>query len=430
MHALLIPVGSSGDVHPFVGLGIALKARGHRVSILTNGYFGDLVRRVGLDFIELGTAEEFLAVTQNADLWHPTRGFKTVVGTFAKGLPPMYDAIKQHSVPGETVLVGGSLALGARIAQESLGLPLATIHLQPSIIRSVYQTPRMPMFVLPDWMPKALKRGAYWLVDNLVVDPAVGPAVNKLRKDVGLAPVRGIMKDWWHSPQMSIGLFPAWFAPPQPDWPPSLRLTGFPLYDERGAVKVPASLEEFIRSGEPPIVFTPGSAMRHGRPFFEAAIEACQQLGRRGILLTRFAEQLPSTLPDSVRYYDFVPLTQLLPRAGALVCHGGIGTIAQGLAAGIPQLIMPLSHDQPDNTWRIKNLGVGDSIKPSKFHGPAVAAKLRVLLESETIRQKCRSVAAQFQGSDPLSQTCHLIESLQSGKKCAADTANPKLRNA
>ena len=317
----------------------------------------------------------------------------------------------------------------ARQHAESLGLPLATIHLQPSIIRSVYQTPRMPMFVLPDWMPKALKRSAYWLVDNLVVDPAVGPAVNKLRKDVGLAPVRGIMKDWWHSPQMSIGLFPAWFAPPQPDWPPSLRLTGFPLYDERGAVDVSPGLEEFLRGGESPIVFTPGSAMRHGRPFFEAAIDACQQLGRRGVLLTRFAEQLPPTLPDSVRHYDFVPLTQLLPRAAALVCHGSIGTIAQALAAGVPQLVMPLSHDQPDNAWRSKNLGVGESIKPSRFHGSAVAIKLRVLLESEAIRQKCRSVAAQFQGVDSLSQTCHLIESLQSDVGRAADTTSPSPQN-
>lgn len=413
MHAILIPVGSSGDVHPFVGLGIALQARGHRVSILTTGYFGDLIRRVGLGFIELGTAEEYLTVTQDPDLWHPMRGFKAVVSSFAKYMPRMYEAIQQHGVPGETVLVGGSLALAARIAQESLGLPLATIHLQPSIIRSLHKTPRMPMFVLPDGMPKTMKRGAFWLVDNLVVDRLIGPVVNKLRRKAGLGPVRGIMKDWWHSPQMTIGLFPEWFSPPQPDWPASLRLTGFPLYDERGATEMPPGLQDFLNEGTPPIVFTPGSAMRHGHGFFAAAVDACERLGRRGILLTRFAEQVPSAMPSGVRHFDFVPLSRLLPRAAALVCHGGVGTVSQALAAGIPQLIMPLSHDQPDNAWRIRMLGVGDVIRPSKFRGPTAAAKLRTLLNSEDVRRACRSVAARFVGIDPLAQTCDLIETLQ-----------------
>jgi UDP:flavonoid glycosyltransferase YjiC (YdhE family) len=411
MHALLIPVGSSGDVHPFVGLGLRLKRRGHRVSILTNGHFAGLVRRVGLEFIELGTSEEFLAVTQNPDLWHPIRGFQTVVEAFGTGLPRMYDAIVRHGVPGETVLVGSSLALSARVAEEALGLPLATVHLQPAIIRSLYKTPRLSVMHLPDWLPRGVKRGVFWAVDR-IVDRLIGPAVNSVRRGAGLAPVRGIMKDWWHSPEMTIGLFPEWFSPPQPDWPACIRLTGFPLYDESGAVEWPEGLEDFLNAGDAPIVFTPGSAMRHGRGFFDAAIEACGRLGRRGILLTRFADQLPLSLPAEVRHFDFVPLTQLLPRAAALVCHGGIGTVAQGLAAGVPQLVMPLSHDQPDNAARVRALGVGDSIKPSRFRGARVATKLDALLSSEAVKRHCREVAGRFVGVDPLAQTCELIETL------------------
>ena len=73
-------------------------------------------------------------------------------------------------------------------------------------------------------------------------------------------------KDWCHSPQRVLGLFPDWFGAVQPDWPPQTRLTGFPLQDGRTEAELPAEVRAFLDAGEPPIVFTPGSAMRHGLP--------------------------------------------------------------------------------------------------------------------------------------------------------------------
>ncbi len=116
------------------------------------------------------------------------------------------------------------------------------------------------------------------------------------------------------------------------------------------------------------LVFTPGSANLFGRSFFDAAVGACQQLGRRGILLTRFAEQLPPSLPSGVVHFDFVPLSLLLPRCAAFVNHGGIGSVSQAMAAGIPQLMMPLAHDQIDNAARIARLGVGSFARTAPFY--------------------------------------------------------------
>jgi UDP:flavonoid glycosyltransferase YjiC (YdhE family) len=192
--------------------------------------------------------------------------------------------------------------------------------------------------------------------------------------------------------------------------------TGFPLWDERSYAELPAEVQEFLDAGEPPIVFTPGSANVFGKPFFQAAVDACHRLGRRGIVLSRFREQIPVPLPNGVRHFGYVPFSQLLPKAAALVHHGGIGTTAQGLAAGIPQLVMPLAHDQFDNAARLKRLGVGDWIIPSRFRSPAVAATLNDLLGSGAVARACRTVAEKFSGKNGVASAADAIEQFSGGQ--------------
>lgn len=141
-HILLMPVGSHGDVHPFVAVGRALQARGHDVTLLTSGYFEELARRAGLPFVGIGTAADFQACLDHPDMWHPTRAFR-VIAEF--GLLPWmrvaYQLVAERYVPGKTVVATSALGFGARIAQEKLGVPLATIHLQPSLLYSKYAPP-------------------------------------------------------------------------------------------------------------------------------------------------------------------------------------------------------------------------------------------------------------------------------------------------
>jgi UDP:flavonoid glycosyltransferase YjiC (YdhE family) len=409
---LLIPIGSAGDVHPFVGLGMALRDHGHHVRVITSVYHERLVCGAGLECIGLGTVEEFESVMLDPDIWHPRRAFGAV---FRSGvLPwtrPLYDLIARLYVPGETVVAASLLAFGARLAQEKLGVPMVSVELQPAMLRSVHQPPVLPGMFLPGWMPAAAWRLAYWLGDRLVIDPVIAPATNAVRAQLGLPPVRRLLDQWWHSPERIIGLYPPWFAPPQPDWPPQLVLTGFPLFDERGLTRPPPEVLDFLE-GDPPVVFTAGSAMRHGHAFFAEAARACQLLGRRGVLLTRFPEQLPPALPEGVIHCSYCPFSQLLPRAVALVHHGGIGTTAQALAVGIPQLVMPLSHDQPDNAARVRRLGVGRSLSPKQFRAPAVTRLLGELLDSPEVAARCREVARKFDGANPVAEACRLIEDL------------------
>ena len=382
MHILVTVYGSAGDVHPMLGLALALKSRGHRITFATSEYFSDLVDRVGIEFAELGTREEFLEAIQNPDLWHPRRGPTYVIREgVGRGLRDEYQLVRERYVPGETVAITSCLGFGTRVAHEKLGVPLVTVHGQPAVLWSDYDSPRYAGMLSGPAVPRWLKRAQIWAAQKLFIGPAARPSLNAFRAELGLPPVHHVM-NWWHTADRVIGLFPEWYAPRQPDWPSNVVLTQFPLWDERDVTQTPPEIEEFLERSGPPIVFTPGSGMVQGSEFFRAAVEACRRLGQPGMLLTRFPEQIPAELPENVRHFEYVPFSAILPRAAAVVHHGGIGSTSQGLRAGIPQLLMPMSHDQPDNAARIKRLGVGDWLRPSAFRGPRVAEKVERLIAS------------------------------------------------
>jgi UDP:flavonoid glycosyltransferase YjiC (YdhE family) len=409
---LFIPVGSSGDTYPSIGIGRELRARAHRVTVFANGYFKGAVERAGLEFVEAGSAEEYLRLIDNPDLWNPKKGLKAVVGS-----PGMQDAIRAQYRLIEArlrddpnlIVVGGSLALGARIAEEKLGVKLAALHLQPVMFVSGTNPPVPPTGRVPGWIPPVGVRFLYWFADKFLFGPAIGQVVEPFRRELGLPKATNYICEWMHAKGLPIGLFPKWFGY-APDWPPALRLTGFPLYDDRADQALPGGVARFIDAGPAPVVRTFGSGMKLGAPLFAAAAEACALLGRRGILLTPFREQLPARLPDNVVHFPYVPLTTLLPRAAALVHHGGIGTTSQALRAGVPQVITPLAHDQPDNADRVAKLGVGCEVASKKITGAKLAAGLRAVLDNPRVANACKDVARRFERADAIGETCALLE--------------------
>ena len=412
MHVLLVPVGSAGDVHPFMGLGAALATRGHAVSVIVNDSFEPLVRRMGFNFVRCGTAEEFDSIARNPDIWHPRKGVEIIARKIVETTPELYRLICDHLQNRESVVVAGALAFGARVAHETHGVPLVTIQLQPVCFRSEFESP-----VLLPWLkginswPRPIKRALFRLA-NLAIDRVVGPGTNQFRCSLGLPPASKFYDVWWNSPDLVIGFFPEWFASPQPDWPDQLVCTGFPGYDESSVREVPEAVENFLRTGPPPVVFTPGSAMRHGRRFFQESVMACKLIGYRGVLLTPYAEQIPPTLPASVLHSDYVPLSRLLPHCRALVHHGGIGTLAQGFGAGVPQIVTPMAFDQFDNAERLSRLNVGRSFRPNAYEATAVAKALVDLTTNPRVSAACNRVAALVRNDRPLNVACDEIEQL------------------
>jgi rhamnosyltransferase subunit B len=413
LRVLLPTLGSAGDVNPFIGLGLALRARGHRATIITNPYFQPFIEAQGLGFLPAGRIEDVQSAIADPNLWHARRGFEVVARrAIIPAIPEIYRLIETHA-GADTVVAASSISLGARIAQDRLKVPTATVHLQPIVIRSLIEQGMFGNVRLSASQPAWFKRAFFRLVDWAVIDRLLARPLNDFRASLGLAPVHRALHRWIHSPQCVIAFFPDWFAPPQADWPPHTHLVGFPLWDGGGGpAPVSSEAQEFLSAGEPPIIFTPGSAGSTMQDFFLQSIDALRRLKARAMLVTNFAEQLPRGLPHGVQAFGYLPFSEVLPRAALLVSHGGIGTLAQCIKAGIPHLAVPRSHDQFDNGSRIERLGLGRSLPEGRYRAARAAGAMRAILEDDSMRRLCREYAAKMDSPSALARACTLIEGL------------------
>jgi rhamnosyltransferase subunit B len=408
VNALLITLGSAGDVHPFVGIGRALKARGHQVTVATNDYFEPVVREAGLEFAAISPREDYLSMLSHPDIWHPLKGVRVLLKDFFLPLTrPVYDLVSRLN-PRETIVVSSFFCFGARVGYERWKFPFVSLHLQPACFTSAYEPAAgMPM---PVWLPLWCRKSLLAVLERICIDPMLGPSINSLLAELEMPKARRLLSTWAHSPQKIVGLFPDWFAAPQPDWPPQTELAGFYSYDRNGENRIGRDLLHFLDSGDPPIVFTPGTANQQSAGFFTASIEASYLLGKRALLLTPHRDALPARLPDHVTHCDYLPFSSILPRTAAIVHHGGIGTVAQATAAGIPQLVVPLAYDQPDHAARIERLGIGASLRPAKYRGKYAAHKLEQLLASRQVKDTCVRISDMIDFQRSLDTVCLSIE--------------------
>lgn len=418
MHAVLVSVGTDGDIFPYVGLGVALRARGHSVTLVASEHYEPLARRHGFDFAALVSTAENRELFEHPDFWNPLKTAPLMARWGVRFIRRQYDLLSKL-VTRETVLVANPGVLAAAVAHEKLGVPLANLILQPWMIPSSIAPPIIPGFTFlsraprPVW--KLFARGL-----DVFGDMLMGRELNELRTELGLKPMRRILSNWL-SRQLVIGMFPEWFGPPQADWPAQIRLVGFPMFDGVSDQVLSTEVVKFCEAGPPPMAFTFGTGMAHSARLFQEALEACAILGRRGILLTKYRNQLPEALPPTVLHCHFAPFQKLFPQCAAVVHHGGIGTTAKAIAAGIPQLIHPQCFDQTDNGMRVRRLGAGDCLRAGRSSGKRIATALTTLM-TEEVRTRCRALSTRFDGLDAFGTSAGLVEKLAAD---CATTATP-----
>ncbi len=388
-HLLLLPFGSAGDVFPFIWLGRQLLARGHRVTMITACLFEEQARRAGLEFVAWGKADEFEAMIRDPRIWKLGQGTKVVFDFAAKAVEPYLAAIESCEKPD--LMLAPVTAFGARLAREIHGTPLITVHLQPAVFLSVHETPLLHpamkwLRAMPVWFKKAL-----FSLPN-PVDLFALPKIRRICEQHGVKPPRSLWREWWDSPDGVLALFPEWFCAPQPDWPKNLLQWTFPLEDLSKEQPLSPALQAFLAAGEPPVVFTPGSANVQASRFFDVAAKAVAKVGCRAVFVTREPKQVPANLPPHIHVEEYAAFSTLLRHTAVFVHHGGIGTMSQAFAAGVPQLIMHMAHDQPDNADRVERLGAGIGLSVRQFTPERVAAALRRLVSDTAIREAARRV--------------------------------------
>ncbi|MEM0983235.1 MAG: nucleotide disphospho-sugar-binding domain-containing protein [Planctomycetota bacterium] len=369
--ALLVTFGSHGDVNPFIGIGNELRRRGWGVTLAANEVFAEQIRAAGLDFEQLGTREQFEELIDRPDVFHPTRGVRMVFDEACRFAGETADFVRDSA--GEfNVVAASTLAFGARIAQDGLAgkgdrLRLATVHLAPSIFWSVEDPPEYGRSGPPfRRMPRWLRRFMYGGLD-VISDALLRGKLTEACRRHGIRTPRRIFRSWWHSPDRVLAMFPEWYAAPASDWPGVVRCCGFPAGDGGGDATLSEELVAWLDGlDRPPIVATFGTGNAHADTLLRAALAAADRADRIVLALSRFAD---GNAGSRHRFESYVPLSALLPRVGAIVHHGGIGTTARALRSGTPQVVTPFSFDQWDNARRVEELGCGIAIDQYRRSG-------------------------------------------------------------
>jgi rhamnosyltransferase subunit B len=410
-HVVLVTIGSAGDLFPFMRIALALQGAGHRISFLGPVQHEPFVRAAGLPFHGLPADP---AVLDHPDLWHPTRGFG-VVWEATRPAMAAVPAFMAALPPGEkcTMLVHPLALLEADLCRAVRpGLRIAAAFLAPSNLPTVHDPLLLGPWRVPRWVPHAVRRRLWRALAARFVDPIALPSVNAARAAAGLAPVTALIDAIVSIADLSFALFPDWFAPTQPDWPRPLVRCGFPLFDPDPQAAISDELRHFLGQGGRPLVFTPGTGNRQARAYFEHAVAATRLLGQRAIFLTPHRDQLPAELPPHVLWQEYVPLRALLPQVALLVHHGGIGTTAEALHAGTPQLVVPLAHDQFDNGARVETLGVGRALPATRLTTGRLAKALEALLDDEGLAGRCKVVARNFEHDVSIQQVVSALEGM------------------
>jgi UDP:flavonoid glycosyltransferase YjiC (YdhE family) len=415
MRVLIPCFGTHGDLNPYIALSRELLARGHSPTIVTHGVYRPEVEAWGIGFrAARPDAPEYQELFPAA--MDPRRGPEVVIREIlVPRIRDSYEDTMEAAVDTDLV-VTHPVAFAGPIVAEERGLPWVSTVLSPLSFFSVHD---LPVFPQAPWAKRVARLpGAARLMVRAIralTRPWVEP-VERLRAERGL-PSRGHpLFEGQHSPRGVLALFSRVLARPRPDWPRLVSLTGFPFHNPAAEDAAEAArLEAFLSAGPPPVVFTLGtSAVQVAGEFYEESLAAARRLGLRAALLIGAGHPLAGLAEDDAIAVERAPHDALFPRAAGIVHHGGIGTLGQALRAGRPMLVVPHAHDQPDNAWRARRLGVARVLGPGRYHAGRVARELGELRRPE-YAERAEAVGRIVREERGAVAACDRIEAVAAG---------------
>jgi rhamnosyltransferase subunit B len=427
LRVILSNIGTFGDINPLIAISLELKRRGHTPVMAVPAVFEGKIRPLGIEFRAVRPDIDPKNTIMIEMIYDVKKGTERGLREFLfPALRQTYDDLLDAATNPERadLLLLGELNYAGPLVAEITGIPWASYVLAPLSFFSAFDPPVLPMYprlaradkTVPG-MGRAIKRLARF-VSRRWPQP-----IYDLRAELDLPRGSNPLFDAKHSPYLVLAMFSPVLGTEQKDWPANTRITGFCYYDsDAGNAALPAHVEKFLAAGPPPVVFTLGSAavLAAGR-FYEYSAKAVIRLGARAVLLVGSdpRNRPPQALPDTICVAEYAPFSALFERAAMIVHQGGVGTVAQCLRAGKPMLIMPYSHDQPDNGRRMRRLGVARVIQRDNYTPVPVAAKLEAMLADPSFAERAAEVAAQLTHEDGVRAACDSLEELHNGRGLA-----------
>ncbi|MCO6509516.1 MAG: glycosyltransferase family 1 protein [Aridibacter famidurans] len=409
------PYGSLGDLHPLLAISIELRKRGHDVTIATLEVYREKVEALDFRFRRLRPEfdpedRETARIVMDA-----RKGSERLIKDYlSPGLKDMFEDL-MAATEGTDLLISGEIVYPAHSVAEKRGIKLVTTNMAPLSMFSTFEPnvyPNAQFLRHLNFLGRPLHRIVFSLIRG-VIGKWLEP-YREFRSGIGLDPDHDpIIRDRY-SETLHLALFSKVLGAPQPDWHPSAVQTGFCFYDGRDDLgKMPDGLSEFLEAGEPPIVFTLGSAavMDPGE-FFDESLASAKILEKRAVALYGIFNDPPRGIDEYRAAFDYAPYGEIFPRAACVVHQGGVGTTAQALRTGVPQLIMPYSHDQPDNAARCERLGVARSVSRERYERKLAASEIGKILNDpsyKTSAGRARDIVANENGTR---KACDEIEKI------------------
>jgi rhamnosyltransferase subunit B len=360
MHYLLASIGSLGDALPYLRIAEKLKQRGHRVSFFSNEEHRALVESTRIEFFSAGTSLNAQEMIANPRLWQSTKGLGVYWrGMLQHSIVPVYRCIEQLLQPAEPLhVIAGPHMLGARLAQEYLGVQLTSVYTSPGLLRTCIAPATIAHITWPWFTPSWLLRLIWKTIDRKKLHPMARAGLARACAEIGVRPPPedvSLFGTWIHSKTRGVTLYPDWFATVPQDQPKHIVSGYFPVDTALPQPELPEAVRNFLRQGSAPVAVTFGSAMLHAEQLFSRWQQALALRGQRGIFISPASTAMP-TGSAHVLCVDYAPFETLLPYCQALVQHGGIGSCMHALISGIPQIMQPHAHDHFDNTLYSKKL--------------------------------------------------------------------------
>lgn len=423
MRIAIIAPGSRGDVQPYVALAKGLQDAGNVVRLVTHRNFEMLVTSHGIEFWPVEGSVEDIAQSREMRELLERGNFLAVMSQMAKEAQRGAHLLAEAGLAAcrrmDLVLAGiGGLFVGLSLA-EKLGLPLLQAYYIPFTPTRAY-----PSFLLPrqpSWLGGTLNLVSHHLARQIMWQ-AYRSADRLARQEVlGLPPA-----PFWgpfdsgsirHTPVL-YGFSPS-VIPSAPDWNSAVHVTGYWCLDPPAGWTPPPALTEFLDAGPPPVYIGFGSmSSRDPEPTARLILQAVARSGQRAIILSGRGGLREADLPGSVFVVDSVPFSWLFPRVAAVVHHGGAGTTAAGLRAGVPSVIVPFFGDQPFWGQRVAGLGVGPAPIPRrKLTVERLAQAIQQAVADPAMRQRAADLGSKIQAEDGVARAVDVLQHLHT---CAA----------
>ena len=417
MKIVILTYGSRGDVQPFLPLSIKLILRGHSVKLAAPSRFEDLVEGYGIEFVPL-PGDPGAAILRINDARNNI--FKMLREGYAHALEVGADVFQQSAEAckdADLIIHAFSHAVDGHTRAREMKIP--DVHVQTFPMFA--PTGDYPSVVLPDLKLRALNYFTHvagikimWWLSRFGfrhISRRAGLPKRKLYFPFDKTSPFDKLRTSLRPPTLMLCAWSPSLIPPSKEWSANVHVTGYFFFEKAESIQPSTELQNFLDAGEPPVCVSFGSMVNRDAEKIDRIVrEALTKTGQRGIILSGWGGARKNSSNDLL-YIESAPHDWLLPRCKMLIHHGGAGTVAAGLRAGIPQVVVPFMTDQP--FWARRVHSVGAAPKPILVKRLSVERLTQAISEAsgDNIRQRAHTLGQSIYKEDGVMRAVELIES-------------------